>query len=117
MLFVSNLISGSSKDEELKPGSDDITSIKIAKKSGDILGIYPVGNTTTFGDLVAFVQPQIPTNYLETHRIAFYNKNDSTNAIEFPLSYKVQQCVASIKESTVFMLLMPKPAETGQGFL
>jgi len=92
------------------------TKIKIAKKSGDILGIYQVGQTTTFADLIAAIQPKVPTTLLTNKSIGLYDGQDPNTPLEFPPLYQVQNYVDSIVESTVFLHIVSKPVGE-DGFL
>jgi len=108
--FLGDLISSSPKGSELK-------SIKIAKKSGDIISTFPITQTTTFADLITAAQSEVPSSLLTTNKIiALYSGQDPNTSVKFPSSYHVQDCVSSIVGSTIFLHIIPKPTEE-KGFL
>ncbi len=89
------------------------STYKIAKKSGDIIGTFPVFPTTTFAELITAIQPKVPSNLLTDHIISLYSGQDPNVSIEFPPSYKVQSCATAIVGSTIYLHMVPKPTEEG----
>jgi hypothetical protein len=89
-------------------------SIKIVKKSGSLLGSFHVSPKSTFGDLIAAVTNTVPASLLQTKFITLCNGIESS-ALQFAPNYLVVECLNSIKDTTVYLIL--QDIQQVEGFL